>query len=53
MLDDGGGRRDSTSIRVLTSRVSELEKLQEAKMQVAKTNGIQQWHKVLWISKRI
>jgi hypothetical protein len=37
-----GKQRDGTPIRVLTSRVSELEKLQEARMQVAETNGIQQ-----------
>jgi hypothetical protein len=46
--DDGGGRRDSISMRVLTNEVSELEKLQKARMQVAKTNGIQHWNKALW-----
>jgi hypothetical protein len=28
----GGNQRDSISVRVLTSRVSKLEKLQEARM---------------------
>jgi hypothetical protein len=41
MPDDGGGQRDSTSIRVLTSKVLELEKLQEVKMEATKINGIQ------------
>jgi hypothetical protein len=35
-------------VRVLTSRILELEKLQEAKVQVAKTTIIQQWNKTLW-----
>jgi hypothetical protein len=34
-----GEQRHSTLIRVLTTKVSELEKLQEVKMQVVKTNG--------------
>jgi len=46
--NDGGGWRNSISVRVLTNGVSELEKLQKAKMQVVKTNGIQQWNKALW-----
>ncbi len=32
MLVVGGNQRDSISVRVLTSRVSKLEKLQEARM---------------------
>ncbi len=35
-------------MRVLTSRIPKLEKLQEIRMQVAKTAGIQQWNKALW-----
>jgi hypothetical protein len=33
----GGNHRDNTSVIVLTSRVLKLEKLQEARMQVAET----------------
>jgi hypothetical protein len=33
--------RKSTLVKVLTSRISKLEKLQEAKMQAPKTIGIQ------------
>jgi hypothetical protein len=36
----GGIQRDNTLVRILTSRVSKLEKLQEARMQVVKTIGI-------------
>jgi hypothetical protein len=36
----GGEHKDGTPIRVLTSMVSKLEKLQETKMQNAKSNGI-------------
>ncbi len=39
MLVVSGEQRHSTLIRVLTTKVSELEKLQEVKMQVVKTNG--------------
>jgi len=35
----GGKQRDNILVRVLTSRVSKLEKLQVAKMQVVETNG--------------
>jgi hypothetical protein len=43
----GGRQRDSTSMKVLTIRVSELEKLQGAKMQTVKTSGIIQWNMTL------
>jgi hypothetical protein len=33
----GGNKRDNTLVRVLTNRVSKLEKLQEVKMQVIET----------------
>jgi acid phosphatase family membrane protein YuiD len=36
----GGEQKDGTLIRVLNNMVSKLEKLQEAKMQNAKSNGI-------------
>jgi hypothetical protein len=35
-------------MRVLINKITELEKLQEDKMQVIKTKGIQQWNKTLW-----
>ncbi len=47
MLVASGNERDNTSVKVLTSRILELEKLQEAKVQVAETTSIQQWNKTL------
>jgi len=41
----GGEQKDNTSVRLLTSRVSKLKKLQVARMQVVETNGIQQWNR--------
>jgi hypothetical protein len=32
-------------VKVLTNIITELEKLQEAEMQVAKTTRIQEWNK--------
>ncbi len=37
----GGDERDSILMRVLTSIIIELKKLQEARMQAVKTVGIQ------------
>jgi hypothetical protein len=36
----GGNERDSTLMKVLTSRIMKLEKLQEAKMQATEIGGI-------------
>ncbi len=36
----GGNEKDNTPVRVLTRRITKLEKLQEARMQVAKTTGM-------------
>jgi hypothetical protein len=41
VLVTGGNQKDSTSIKVLTNKVSKLEKLQEARMQATKTTNIQ------------
>jgi hypothetical protein len=35
-------------MRVLTSRITVLEKFQEARMHATKIAGIQQWNKTLW-----
>jgi hypothetical protein len=35
-------------MKVLTSRIIELKKLQKTRMQVAKTIEIQQWNRTLW-----
>jgi hypothetical protein len=43
-----GNERDNILMRVLINKITELEKLQEDKMQVIKTTGIQQWNKTLW-----
>jgi hypothetical protein len=40
-------------MKVLTNKISNLEKLQEARMQVAKTIGIQKWNRILWSQKNI
>jgi len=48
----GGEQKENTSVRVLTSRVSKLEKLQKARMQVTETNGIQQWNITLWYQQK-
>jgi hypothetical protein len=37
----GGDERDSTLLKILTSRIIKLEKLQEAKMQAVETPRIQ------------
>jgi hypothetical protein len=44
----GGNESDSTQVKVLTHKIIELEKLQEAKMQAAETTRIQQWNRTLW-----
>jgi hypothetical protein len=43
----GGNERDNTSMRVLISRITELKKLQEAKMQAVEIVGIQQRNRAL------
>ncbi len=37
----GGNERDSTIMKVLTSRITKLEKLQETRMEARETIGIQ------------
>jgi hypothetical protein len=48
VLIASGNERDSTSVKVLTSRITKLEKLQEVIMQATKTTRIQQWNRTLW-----
>jgi hypothetical protein len=43
-----GSEKDNISMKVLTTRIIELEKLQEDRMQATKTTGIQQWNRTLW-----
>jgi hypothetical protein len=45
VLIAGGNERNNTPMKVLTSTITKLEKLQKAKMHVVKTIGIQQWNK--------
>jgi len=40
--------RNNTLVKVLTSSIIELEKLQEARMQVAETIKIHHWNRTLW-----
>ncbi len=48
----GGNERDNTSVKVLISRITELEKLQEARMQAIETARIQQWNRALWSQQK-
>ncbi len=48
----GGNQRDSISMRILTSKVSKLENLQEAKMQAIEITSIQQWNKTSWSQQK-
>ncbi len=52
LLVVSGDQKDNASVKILINKVLELEKLQEAKMQVAKTNDIQQWNKKLWSQQK-
>ncbi len=52
VLVAGGNERDNTPVRILTRRITKLEKLQEARMQVAKTARIQHWNKALWSQQK-
>jgi hypothetical protein len=47
VLVTSGNERDS-SMTILTNITTKFEKLQEDKMQVVKTIGIQQWNRTLW-----
>jgi hypothetical protein len=40
MLVVSGNEKDNTSVKVLTNRITKLEKLQEIRMQVIKTIGL-------------
>ncbi len=48
----GGNEKDNTSVRVLTNRITELEKLRETKMQAVKTTSFQQWNRTLWSQQK-
>ncbi len=48
VLVTSGNQKDNTLVKVLTNRISKLEKLQEASMQATKNTGIQQWNETLW-----
>jgi hypothetical protein len=39
-------------MRVLTNKISKLVKLQKARMQAAKTIGIQKWNRTLWSQQK-
>jgi hypothetical protein len=39
-------------VRALIGKIIKLEKLQEARMQVAKIVRIQQWNKTLWSQQK-
>ncbi len=43
----GGNERDNTLVKVLTSKIRELEKLQEARMQAIEIIGIQKWNRAI------
>ncbi len=48
MLVASGNERDNTLVRVLTSRVTKLEKLQKTRMHDVDITRIQQWNRALW-----
>ncbi len=52
MIVVGGNERDNILVKVLTSKITKLEKLQEDRMQVAKTIGIQQWNRKIWSQQK-
>jgi hypothetical protein len=39
-------------MNILTNKITEMEKLQEVRMQVIKTIGIQQWNIALWSQQK-
>ncbi len=43
-----GNERNRYSMRVLTTKITKLEKLQEARMQAVESTRIQQWNITLW-----
>jgi hypothetical protein len=47
MLIVDGNQKENSSVKVLISRILELENLQEVKMQATKTTSIQQWNRTL------
>jgi hypothetical protein len=52
VLVTNGNQKDNISMKVLTSRVLELEKLQEVRMEVGETIGSQQWNRTLWSQQK-
>jgi hypothetical protein len=48
VLIASGNERDNTLMRVLTNRITELEKLQKTRMQAIDITRIQQWNRALW-----
>jgi hypothetical protein len=48
-----GNERDNTSTKILTNRIIELKKLQEARMQVVETTRIQHGIEHYGVNKRI
>ncbi len=48
----GGNERKNILVRALIGKIIKLEKLQEARMQVAKIVRIQQWNKTLWSQQK-
>jgi uncharacterized protein YrzB (UPF0473 family) len=52
ILVTSGDEKDSTLVKVLTSRIIELKKLQEVRMQVVEIAQIQQWNKTLWSQQK-
>jgi hypothetical protein len=52
MLVVGGNVRDNTLVKVLTSKIAELEKLQEIRKHVTKTTSLHQWNRTLWSQQK-
>jgi hypothetical protein len=48
MVIASGNEKDNISMKVLTSKITKLEKLQKDRIQVAKTTSIRHWNRTLW-----
>jgi hypothetical protein len=52
VLVASGIEKHNIIVKILTSKIIELEKLQEIRMSAVKTAGIQQWNRALWSQQK-
>ncbi len=48
VLIDGGNEKGNTLVKFVISRITKLEKLQEATMQAIEITSSQQWNRTIW-----